>query len=131
MKKLIYTFCFIAAFNLTNAQNLDKEDKDFVMEAADAGMMEVMLGQLAAEKGQSEEIKTLGKHMVDDHTKANNELIALVSKKAITLPTNLSSDAQKSYDDMAKKKGEDFDKAYSHQMVKDHKKVIAKFKTAA
>jgi len=131
MKKLIYVLSFIAATNIIMAQNLDKADKDFVMEAADAGLMEVKLGQLAMTNGESDEVKTLGKHMIDDHSKANNELKALASKKAVTLPETLTADAQKTYDDLSKKKGADFDKEYAHLMVKDHKKVIGKFKHEA
>ena len=91
-------------------------------------MLEVKLGELALKKAKSEDVKMLGQHMVTDHTKANKELMALASKKAIKLPTTLSSEGQMSYDALSKKMGSDFDKAYAMQMVKDHEKVVAKFK---
>ena len=53
--------------NMTN-------DKKFVMDAAVGGMAEVELGKLAAEKATNPEVKQFGQRMVDDHTKANDEL---------------------------------------------------------
>jgi putative membrane protein len=64
---------------------LSAADKKFVMEAAHGGMMEVDLGKLAAQKAMSEEVKQFGQRMVDDHSKANDELMQLASSKGITL----------------------------------------------
>jgi putative membrane protein len=114
-----------------SAQDNKNKDMDFAKEAAEAGVMEVKLGQLAVSKATSQEVRTLGQHMVDDHSKANNELMALASKKTMNLPSALSSDGQKAYDELNKKSGADFDKAYSEMMVKDHKKVISKFEHEA
>ena len=110
------------------AQTIPAGDVQFAKEAAQSGMLEVKLGELALKKAKSEDVKMLGQHMVTDHTKANKELMALASKKAIKLPTTLSSEGQMSYDALSKKMGSDFDKAYAMQMVKDHEKVVAKFK---
>jgi putative membrane protein len=57
----------------TNA-TLTEQDKMFANEAATGGMMEVMLGVLAETNSSQLEVKSLGKMMVDDHTKANDEL---------------------------------------------------------
>jgi putative membrane protein len=120
---LLMTFCFNA-----NGQTIPEKDVKFAKEAADGGMMEVRLGELAQTNGSSVEIKNLGNMMVSDHTKANNELKALAAQKNISLPTSLSEKAQKQYDKLAKKQGRDFDKAYSKCMVHDHKKDICEFK---
>ncbi len=104
------------------------DDTKFAVAAADAGMLEVMLGQLAEKNASSPEVKALAKHMVDDHTKANNELKALAKKKNITLPTKLSDKCDKRYKELAAKTGKDFDKAYIELMIKDHKDMIDMFK---
>jgi len=104
-----------------------KDDMNFAVKAADDGMLEVALGQLAQQKGMSADIKELGKHMVDDHTTANNELKALAATKGITLPAGMSKDAQDKYDDLSKKSGTDFDEAYGKAMVKDHEDAIDLF----
>lgn len=131
MKKSLVIILLSACFYLRGQTTASNKDLKFAKAAADAGMMEVKLGRLAATKGATEDVRTLGGHMVDDHTNANNELMALASKKGISLPFGLSDRAQKAYDKLAKKQGEDFDRAYSKRMVKDHKKVIALFKREA
>lgn len=127
MKKLLITAIFCSAGLLLSAQKENKDEK-FAKDAAEAGLMEVKLGELAQSKGSSQDIKTLGQQMVTDHSKANEELKALATKKNIILPTGLSKDGQKSYDELNGKSGEDFDKAYAKMMVKDHEKVIDMFK---
>lgn len=69
--------------------------------------------------------------MVNDHSKANNELKMLASQKNITLPEVLSEKCQKKYEDLSKKSGHDFDKDYTELMVKDHKDDIDAFKKEA
>src|SRR5690242_21650896 len=54
---------------------LNTHDRDFMMEAAMGGMMEVELGRVAAQKGMSDSVKQFGQRMVDDHSKANTELM--------------------------------------------------------
>jgi putative membrane protein len=119
----------------SNAQKFDttdlKADANFAVAAADGGMLEAKLGQLAENNGSSDDVKNLGKTMYDDHTKANGELIALAQKNNITLPTGLSDKSQKAYDDLSKESGKDFDKDFAKQMVSDHKKVIDAFQKEA
>jgi len=128
MKKVIITAVICSMGYLLPAQKQNSKDETFVKEAAEAGMMEVKLGELAQSKGQSQDIKTLGQHMVTDHTKANEELKALAAKKSMVLPTGLSKEGQTKYDELSKKTGQEFDKAYAKMMVDDHEKVISKFK---
>src|SRR4051794_22478203 len=61
-------------------------DQKFVMKAAQGGMAEVKLGELAKEKGKSDEVKKFGEQMVTDHSKANEDLKGVASQKGITLP---------------------------------------------
>src|SRR5436190_10631309 len=74
----------------------DKEkDTDFAVAVADGGMLEVELGKLAQQKATSPEVKKFAQMMVDDHTKANEELMALAGTKNISLPASLSEKSQK------------------------------------
>jgi putative membrane protein len=108
-----------------------EDDVKFAMDAADGGMMEVRMGELAQTNGSSPEIKAFGKSMVVDHGKANEELKALAATKNISLPADMSEDMREKCDDLAKKKGHDFDKAYADLMVDDHKDDIDKFEKEA
>jgi len=57
----------------------------FIQKAAMGGQMEVQMGQLAQQKGQAQEVKSLGSTLVRDHTQANERLQQLASTKNITL----------------------------------------------
>ena len=107
------------------------EDTEFMNEAASGGMMEVELGQLAANKAVSADVKKFAKMMVDDHTKANNELKSLAAQKGITLPAMLMEKHQKMVNDLTAKTGKEFDKEYMNMMVDDHKEDIDAFEKAA
>jgi len=118
-----------AAENNMQAQN--QGDADFAMEAADGGMTEVMLGQLAQKNGSAKDVKDFGQMMVTDHSKANDELKSLAGQKNINLPASVSAEHQQMHDDLAKKTGKDFDKAYMDMMVDDHQKDIDLFQNEA
>lgn len=108
-----------------------EDDSEFAVAAADGGLMEVQLGELAQKNAASADVKKFGEMMVKDHSKASEELKTLAAQKNITLPTMLSDDKQKKYDDLAAKKGAEFDKAYISFMVDDHKEDISEFEEAS
>lgn len=103
-------------------------DSSFVTKTAQGGMAEVKLGQLAAEKASSADVKQFGQQMVTDHGKANDELKQLASSKGMTLPTDVSAKHQSDHDRLSKLSGAEFDKAYMKHMVADHKKDVAEFR---
>lgn len=111
--------------------NLSDQDKKFADAAAKGGMMEVMMGQLAATNANSATVKSLGQMMAKDHGKANDELKKWASATGYTLPASLDADQQKQYDDLKAKKGAEFDRMYTDLMVTDHQKDIAEFKKEA
>jgi len=106
-------------------------DVHFAKEAAQGGMAEVKLGQLAQEKGSNDSVKSFGKRMVDDHSKAGDKLKEAASRESITLPNDLSAKDQATYDRLAKLNGAAFDRAYARDMVKDHETDIAAFQKEA
>jgi putative membrane protein len=112
-------------------QAVDNNTADFVKNAASGGMMEVQLGQLAQKNAKSQRVKNFGNMMVTDHSKANDELKSLASSKNISVPAAMKEDEQKDYNELSKKTGADFDKAYMTMMVNDHKKDISEFKNAS
>ena len=102
-------------------------DKKFMMEAATGGMMEVELGRIAAQQGSSDAVKQFGQRMVDDHSKANEELMQLASTKGVTLPTELDAKHKSEVAKLSKMTGANFDRAYSKMMLSDHVKDVAEF----
>src|SRR5215210_3960188 len=106
-------------------------DHKFAMEAAMGGMMEVELGKVAAEKGASDEVRQFGQRMVDDHAKANEQLMQLASSKGMTLPAAPDPKHQAEMQKLSTLSGEKFDKEYVKMMLKDHKKDVAEFQKEA
>jgi putative membrane protein len=142
MSKLCFAFAVLIAFagaSTLRAAGAPKADADakvaagdtkFVTNAAAGGQMEVDLGKLAAEKGASDDVKHFGQQMVDDHTKANEELKHLAMSKHIDLTKAMESAAKKSEkasDKLSKLAGHEFDNAYIKEMVKDHEKDVKDF----
>jgi putative membrane protein len=108
-----------------------KGDQAFVTKAAQGGMAEVELGKLAAQKAQSPDVKNFAQRMVDDHSKANDELKSLASQKNITLPAAVSAKDKADYNRLSKLSGTAFDRAYMQHMLADHRTDISEFQYEA
>jgi putative membrane protein len=106
-------------------------DEDFVKDAAQGGLAEVKLGQLAADKGSSDAVKNFGKRMVEDHSKANDQLKEIASRENWKLPAELNKKNQRTYDRLSQLSGDAFDRAYARDMVRDHQNDVATFKLEA
>jgi putative membrane protein len=107
------------------------DDKKFVKDAALGGLTEVELGKLATQKASDAKVKEFGQKMVDDHTKANEELKEAASKSNMQIPTSLDSKHQSRIDKLSKLSGEEFDKAYLKDQVKDHQTDVREFSDEA
>lgn len=107
------------------------DDKKFLKDAAIGGMTEVELGKLAQQKASSDAVKQFGQKMVDDHTKANDQLKEVASKENVAIPDALDSKHESRINKLAKLSGPDFDKAYIKDQVKDHQQDVSEFKTEA
>jgi len=112
----------------SGSSQLSAADQTFVKKAAQGGMAEVELGKLATQKASSEDVKKFGQRMVDDHTKANDQLKQIAGNKGVTLPTDLDSKDQALKDRLSKLDGEKFDQAYMKNMVRDHTKDVSEFR---
>jgi putative membrane protein len=133
--RIVLQFCILAmavgALSLVGAaraadttptgsgSSLSEKDKTFMKKAAKGGTMEVTMGKVAEQNAQSDDVKSFGKRMVTDHSKANDELKSIASKKGFELPSKEHSLKWTS------------DKAYMDMMVKDHEKDLAEFKEEA
>ncbi len=106
-------------------------DAAFIKKAANGGMTEVALGKVAAEKGESKEVRDFGSRMVTDHSKINDQLKEVAGKMNVEVPAKVNAKHQAMIDKMSSMSGAAFDKAYVKAMVKDHKKDIAEFEAAS
>ncbi|MDN3550639.1 DUF4142 domain-containing protein [Mucilaginibacter aquaedulcis] len=110
---------------------VDAGDAKFATDAANGGLTEVAAGKIAQQKAINQKVKDFAAMMVKDHSKANDELMAIAKTKNITLPAAPSEDKQKELTDLSGKSTSDFDKAYVDAMVDGHKKTIALFEDAS
>ena len=117
-----------AVFAQTNASNPDEK---FVMEAGKGGMAEVELGRMAVDKASNDDVKKFGQRMVDDHSKAGDELKALAQSKHITVPSEIDPKDRALRERLMKLSGPAFDQAYMQAMVNDHVKDVGDFSTEA
>jgi putative membrane protein len=106
-------------------------DQAFVTKLAGVAMAEVELGKLAKEKASSREVRAFGQRMIDDHTKAGDELKGIAQRKNLAWPAALPPDAIALKDKLSKLNGAAFDRAYIDEMVKGHTEVLGEVKKGA
>jgi putative membrane protein len=105
---------------------------EFVKKAGAAGMAEVEMGKLGAQKATNADVKAFAKRMVTDHTKANKELAAVAQAKNLEVPSSpdmMHKTMMQKFESQSADK--DFDRDFMQQMVKDHKAVVELFGIAA
>ena len=115
----------------TSSASKDMEVTSFAEKAASGGMMEVMLGKIAQTNALSDKVKKFGMMIVRDHSKANDELMAIADKMKVTLPKEMMPMQEQMVADLKTKKGAEFDKAYMDMMVNDHNEDISLFENEA
>jgi len=103
----------------SKSSTVSEKDKTFMHKAAKGGMMEVAMGRMAEQNAQSDDVKSFGKRMVTDHSKANEELKSIAAQKNVQLPSKEPKEKWTS------------DKAYMNMMLTDHEKDLAEFKEEA
>lgn len=90
-------------------------DQKMMRDIAHANISEIAAGKLALEKSQSDDVKSFAQKMIDDHTKAQQELQTLADSKGVKLPTEPDAKHKALTKVMAGLKGEAFDKRYLKQ----------------
>jgi putative membrane protein len=108
---------------------LPMKDPEFVKKAAQSGLAQVELGQLATQKAANPEVKQFAQRMVDDHTKANNQLKQIAQQQQLKVPDGLDAKDKTTKERLAKLSGAKFYGAYMALMVREHKMDVSDFKT--
>jgi len=112
-------------------QLVSDQDREFVNKAATGGLAEVELGRIAAQRAARPSVRSFGERMVTDHGRGNAELATLARSKGIEVPTALEPSQQAMRDRLSGLSGNDFDRDYMSEMVRDHTEDIALFGRAA
>lgn len=112
-------------------QLVSDQDREFVNKAATGNLAEVELGRVAAQRAARPSVRSFGERMVTDHGRSNADLASLARSKGIEAPTALEPSQQAVRDRLSALNGNDFDRAYMSEMVRDHTEDIALFERAA
>jgi putative membrane protein len=80
-----------------------------------------------AQKSENADVKRFADRMVEDHTKANEQLTSIATELGVQMPKTLDSEHERMREKLQTLHGKAFDDQYSHDMVEDHNKAIKLF----
>ncbi|HET8995042.1 MAG TPA: DUF4142 domain-containing protein [Acetobacteraceae bacterium] len=107
------------------------QSKAFASNAAQSGLAEVQEGQLAQQKASSPQVRRFGQTLEQDHSAANQRLQEIAQQEKITLPAQPSHKQRSELKKLRRLSGQQFDRAFAQEEVKDHQKAIAQFEREA
>jgi putative membrane protein len=104
-----------------------KNDQQFMEWAATRNAMEVEMGQLAARKAPSQQVRRFGQMLATDHGRSNTKAVALAKEMNIRLPQNMAPQDRKTIQEFTGLSGPQFDQRFVQHEIKDHEHVIKVF----
>jgi len=113
-----------SALSIPVQAKVSEEEANLVRDIARDGMLEVRLGKTAEERVSTEQVKDFGKHMVLDHSSANEELREAAQKDGVELPSHITVEQKQKEESLKTLNGEAFDSKYMTEMVSAHKKAV-------
>ena len=105
-------------------RDISSGDKDFVKDIAIANMAELQMARLAMDRAATPNTKKFAQMMIDDHTRAGEALIQLAKQHKMEIPVEVDNDHKDHAEQLAARKGADFDRAYADMMVDGHQDFV-------
>jgi putative membrane protein len=99
-------------------------DKDFINRQLSDGTAEVELAKMANQKTVNPEVKRFAQMMVDDHTKAGNELKDIAGQHNVVTAPTIDDKHRDLMDKLSKLSGREFDREYVKAMVDGHQDAV-------
>ena len=109
----------------TAGAGISNSDKNFVSDQLSDGTAEVELAKVARDHAASPDVKQFAQMMIDDHTKAGDQLKQIATTNSIPVDTKIDDKHQSLMDKLSKLDGGDFDKEYMSAMVDDHQDAVS------
>lgn len=110
-----------------DASNIGRTDRNFMADAARAGLAEIAAGKLALQRSHAPGIREYAEVLVKDHEAANAQLQQIAASKGVRLPTQPSHAQQRDLQHLQRLSGKDFDDRFLRQMVDDHQRAVDMF----
>ncbi len=120
-----------ASLAAPKTQQLSRKDQHFMTEAIQGDLSEIKMGQLAQQKGQTDNVKQFGKTLEQDHSENLQQAKRLADQNGLNVPTEPNAMQQKMYQKLSSVPADKFDAAFARDMVRDHEKDIRKFRKEA
>jgi putative membrane protein len=115
-----------AAAPAANA-TLPTDPAGFAMTAGAANMFEIQSSQLALKQSQTPAITSFAQKMIDDHTKAGQNMEQAAKTENVPVPTALDASGQQQLTQLQGLSGKQFDDAYVAAQVTAHDQAVALF----
>jgi putative membrane protein len=109
----------------------NKASQTFLQNAIEGNYAEIEMGQLAEQKGQTDQVKSFGTMLVQDHQAANDKALDAAKTLGMNPPSGPSAKEQADYNKMSKMSDASFDRAFARDMASDHRKVIRDYERAS
>ncbi len=106
------------------------QDALFVIMFGSGNVFEIRLSELALKNSENPDVKAYAQMMITDHSKANDQLLAVAKDHNIDFPPAPPAAAYKLSQTMLSMKGAEFDKVYMGELVKAHTNDLAAYKKA-
>jgi putative membrane protein len=126
MRSTLLAILVLSLFSTAYAA--EKPSQTFLKKAIEGNYAEVQMGQLAQQKGQSDDVKKFGQMLSDDHSAANQKAIDAAKSMGVTPPDGPNAKQKAEYEKLQKMTGAKFDREFATHMVADHEKDIAEYK---
>jgi putative membrane protein len=108
----------------TAGAGVSNSDKNFVSDQLSDGMAEIELAKVARDHAANSDVKQFAQMMIDDHTKAGDQLKQIATSNSIPVDPKIDDKQQNLMDKLSKLNGADFDKEYMSAMVDDHQDAV-------
>jgi putative membrane protein len=97
------------------------KEKQFVINVANHHFLEKQLGELAARKGQNNQVKQYGQKAAKDHAEMEQAWIKMANNNGMNIQSGMGPEHRKKLTQLEKKSGKSFDKDYMSMEVSNHK----------
>ena len=119
----------------SGATTLSPQDRAFVATATSASAEEVAAGKIAEHDSENRDVQRFAHRMVQDHTRASDELKRIAQSDGFALPHGMDATARHEVGALRKTKSHDarfgFDARYMAHQASDHHHVIDAFRKEA
>jgi putative membrane protein len=116
-----------AALAVTLAATSQSDEQAFIKEAVQGNIAEVRLGELAAQRAETDTVRKFGETLRMDHQAALQRATNLAKSLKVEPPTEPTTEARGIYDGLSQLSGSEFDAAFVSHMITLHEAAIATY----